>query len=306
MRAFAVRTLSYPFVAGGLGALIAVATSHGVPYWPLFPAIAATGLVAVALLERRYAHEPAWGRDHGDLRTDICHALVNFGLLLLAVEILFALRGHVAHGGFWPQSWPVALQILLAGTLIDLGFYLVHRWSHRAPWLWALHAPHHSAERLYWLNGERRHPLHALLMAAPGLLVVVLAGAQPAVVAAWLTFLTVHLGFQHANLDYSLGPLNRWIGVAAVHRWHHKREHEDAQVNFGEFWMIWDRIFGTFHEAPGDLRAGDVGLRDRNYPRRYLAQLRAPFARSRADDAAEHTRRGATPPPRAGEAPSRR
>jgi sterol desaturase/sphingolipid hydroxylase (fatty acid hydroxylase superfamily) len=284
MRTTLVRTLSYPLVAGGLGMLIATATARGLPYWPWFPAIAATGLAIVAALERRYPYEPAWRHDHDDTYTDAAHAIVNIGLLLLAVELLFALRGHIWHTTLWPQSWPAVLQILLAGTIIDLGFYLVHRWSHRTAWLWALHAPHHSPERLYWLNGERRHPLHALLMATPGLLIVVLAGAQPAVVAAWLTFLTIHLGFQHANLDYTLGPLNRWIGVAAVHRWHHKREYHDAQVNFGEFWMIWDHLFGTLHDMPAELRSGDVGLRDRSYPRTYVAQLRAPFARPASNE----------------------
>lgn len=283
MPAAVVRYLSYPLIAGGLGALLVVATARGIAYWPLFPAVAASGLAAIAWLERRYPYEPAWDHDHGDLRTDVLHALVNFGLLLLAVELLFALRGHITTAALWPQSWPVALQILLAGTIIDLGFYLVHRLSHRLAWLWPLHAPHHSAERLYWLNGERRHPLHALLMGAPGLLAVVLAGAQPAIVATWLTFLTIHLGFQHANLDYSLGPLNRWIGVASVHRWHHKRDYHDAQVNFGEFWMVWDRLFGTFHDAPPELRAGDVGLRDRRYPQDYLGQLRAPFAQAKRE-----------------------
>lgn len=276
-----VRTLSYPVIAGGLGVVIVIATDQGLPYWPLFPLVAALGLAGVALLERRFPYQPAWNHDHGDLRTDICHALVNFSLLLLAVEVLFALRGRFTPAALWPQSWPVALQIVLAGSIIDLGFYLVHRLSHRVAWLWPLHAPHHSPERLYWLNGERRHPLHALLMAAPGLLIVVLSGAQPAVVAAWLTFLTIHLAFQHANLDYTLGPLNRWIGIASVHRWHHKREYHDAQVNFGEFWMIWDRLFGTFHAAPPALRSGDVGLRERDYPQNYLDQLRAPFARSK-------------------------
>lgn len=280
MLAAFVRTFSYPIIAGGLGAIIVIATAYGLPYWPLFPLVAATGLASVALLERRFPYEPAWNHDHGDLRADVFHALVNFGLLLLAVELLFALRGRFTSAALWPQSWPAALQILLAGTIIDLGFYGVHRLSHRLSWLWPLHAPHHSAERLYWLNGERRHPLHALLMAAPGLLVVVLSGAPPAVVAAWLTFLTIHLGFQHANLDYTLGPLNRWIGVAAVHRWHHKREYHDAQVNFGEFWMIWDRLFGTFHAAPPELRPGDVGLRESGYPQNYLGQLRAPFVRA--------------------------
>lgn len=287
MSAVIVRRFSYPLVAGGLGAVLVVATACGIACWPLFPLVAAIGLSAVALLEQRYPYEPAWRHDHGDLRTDVLHALVNFGLMLAAVELLFALRGQLPQAGLWPQSWPVVLQILLAGTVIDLGFYLVHRLSHRLSWLWPLHAPHHSSERLYWLNGERRHPLHALLMGAPGLLLVALAGAQPQIVAAWLTFLSIHLAFQHANLDYTLGPLNRWIGVAAVHRWHHKREHENSQVNFGEFWMIWDRLCGTFLAQPPELRSGDVGLRGRRYPQDYLGQLRAPFAAAPPGDTTE-------------------
>lgn len=47
----------------------------------------------------------------------------------------------------------------------------------------------------------------------------------------------MHLAFQHSNLGYRVGPLGLLIGVAEAHRWHHKREHEDAQVNYGDFWM---------------------------------------------------------------------
>ncbi|WP_407938458.1 sterol desaturase family protein [Oceanococcus atlanticus] len=36
------------------------------------------------------------------------------------------------------------------------------------------------------------------------------------------------------------------LGVAELHRWHHKRDYEDAEVNFGEVWMIWDHLFGSF------------------------------------------------------------
>ncbi len=65
------------------------------------------------------------------------------------------------------------------------------------------------------------------------------------VIAAWRTFLGVHLGFQHANLDYRLGPLRRWLGFAEIHRGHHKREFEDAQVN-----LLSSGWFGTVCLAP--------------------------------------------------------
>ena len=91
---------------------------------------------------------------------------------------------------------PLWLQLLFVATGSDLSLYGMHRASHRIGWLWRLHAPHHSAERLYWLNGERRHPLHAALMAGPGLISLLLLGAPSAVVATWLGILTVHLAFQ--------------------------------------------------------------------------------------------------------------
>jgi sterol desaturase/sphingolipid hydroxylase (fatty acid hydroxylase superfamily) len=179
----------------------------------------------------------------------------------------------------WPDAWLAWAQVLLAGAVMDLGLYLMHRASHRFGWLWRLHAPHHSSERLYWLNGERRHPLSAMLLAGPGLLTVIALGAPPVMVSAWLTLLAVHLAFQHANLDYRMGPLRYMLGVAEIHRWHHKREYEDAQVNFGEFWMLWDHLGRTFHDQPNGVVAGEVGLRDRTFPIAYLAQLRWPFRR---------------------------
>ncbi len=62
-----------------------------------------------------------------------------------------------------------------------------------------------------------------------------------------------HTGFQHANLDYTVGALRRWLGTAEVHRFHHKRDYSEAEVNFGEVFMIWDRLFGTYRERPAPL-----------------------------------------------------
>ena len=72
---------------------------------------------------------------------------------------------------------------------------------------------------------------------------------------AWLGFLVVHLAFQHSNLGYRVGPLGLLIGVAEAHRWHHKREHEDAQVNYGDFWMPGGHLFSAFRSQKHTLGA---------------------------------------------------
>jgi len=278
-RSTLLRYAAYPTVFGGLAAFVLVWSTLGNSPWPAYGLVAVAGIAVVALLERIQPFEPAWNHDHNDTITDIGHVLVNLGLLSGTAYALHSLAGWLPSMSIWPNHWPIALQILAAGAVMDLGLYLMHRLSHRVPWLWHLHAIHHSSERLYWMNGERRHPLSALLLAGPGLVVVVALGASPLVISSWLTLLSVHLAFQHANLDYSLGPLRRWIGGAELHRWHHKREFEDAQVNYSEYWLVWDHMFGTLFDPPQTLGATDVGLREARFPTSYFGQLTWPFFR---------------------------
>lgn len=276
-----IRYGSYPAVMVPTTLLVGAVASGALAAWPTLAAVAACGIALVALLERIQPYQQAWLRDHGDLGADVWHGMANLALLAGTAYALHALRGRIPVATFWPAAWPAWAQLLLAGAIVDAGLYAMHRFSHRFAWAWRLHAIHHSAERLYWLNGERRHPLSALLMAGPGLGLAVALGAPPHILSAWLALLSVQLAFQHANLDYRVGPLRRWLGVAEVHRWHHKREYEDAQVNFGEFFMLWDRLFGTFLDQPDAIAANAVGLREETVPNSYLAQLAWPFSSAR-------------------------
>lgn len=52
------------------------------------------------------------------------------------------------------------------------------------------------------------------MMAGPGLLVPGLLGTPALVVDGWFAILAVHLAFQHANLNYRLGPFRHVLGVA--------------------------------------------------------------------------------------------
>jgi len=54
-------------------------------------------------------------------------------------------------------------------------------------------------------------------------------------------------------------------------------------VNFGEFWMVQDRLFGTFFAQASEVRDGDVELQDRTFPRSYWGQLRWLFAKRDRD-----------------------
>lgn len=273
-----IRYGAYPLVFGGCSLLLLWIVSAGIPYWPWATLIAAAGISVVALLERLQPYEPAWLADHDDTLVDVLHGSVSLLLIFCSLEMATIGRALLPIVGWWPEAWPVWTQVLLAGAVIDFGLWAMHRASHGSSILWRLHALHHASERLYWLNGERRHPLSALALAMPGISAVILLGAPPAAIGTWMAIVAVHLAFQHANLDFTLGPLRFLICVAEIHRWHHKRDYEDAQVNFGEFWAIWDHLAGTFHDRRNGVGEGDVGLRDERLPSGYFAQLAWPFA----------------------------
>jgi sterol desaturase/sphingolipid hydroxylase (fatty acid hydroxylase superfamily) len=275
---FVLRWLSYPLVFGGSAAFMLWALYADVPYWPSTPLVAAVGLLTVAGLERLQPFRQDWLEDHQDSLTDLVHMLVNLAVIQFTAEILARLGDAVpASVRVFPVESPLWLQLLLVAAVLDLSLYAMHRISHHIPWLWRFHMIHHSAERLYWMNGERRHPLHAALMAGPGLVLLFALGAPSPVVATWLGILTVHLGFQHTNLDYRIGWLRHIFGVAEIHRWHHKRNFADAQVNFGEFLMVWDHLFGTYYDSAGKLGEAEVGVHEQDIPKDYLGQLAVPF-----------------------------
>ena len=273
MRAW-IRYLAYPVTMGTcLLALLNLLASTSIP-WFAMGLGSVVGIAVVVALERLAPFRVDWAEDQGDLRADTAHALVNWTLLSGAAWGLHAIgRSPTA---VWPVDWAIWVQLLLAGAIFDLGLYLMHRASHRIGWLWRLHAIHHSSERLYWLNGERRHPLSALALAGPGLIVLSLLGVPPLVTSAWLALLAIHLAFQHANLDYRLGPLRYVIAAAETHRQHHRREYSGLQVNFGEFFILWDIVLGTFDKAEFDP-SENVGLDDEAVPLHYAAQMRWPF-----------------------------
>jgi sterol desaturase/sphingolipid hydroxylase (fatty acid hydroxylase superfamily) len=272
----------YPVVAGVAVSLMVLLVAGGVPYWRVAPPVLVGAALAVTLLERWRPHAVVWQRDHGDLRTDLAHLAGN-----VAVSQGATLAYAIVHdagwlGDLWPTSVPFWLQLLAGLVIVDLGLYAVHRASHGVGWLWRLHAIHHSALRVYWINGQRRHLLHEVLEGLPGLVVLGLLGAPPAVVGCAFATVTIHLLFQHGNIDYRAGWLRHVFAVAELHRWHHQRHWQDVQGNYGAVFSIWDRVFGTALPQTGDAPL-DVGMDDEpDLPADWRGQLIWPFRRRRA------------------------
>ena len=66
--------------------------------------------------------------------------------------------------------------------------------------------------------------------------------------------------------------------MAELHRWHHSRDINEANHNYGSNCIVWDLVFGTFYWPRERPPPADVGLSDLpDFPQRLVPQLLSPF-----------------------------
>ena len=279
------RWLAFPVVMGGtLAAAIAAMPVLGAAR--AVALVQTAGLVVIALVERLLPFRPRWNHSHGDLRTDVVHAVVSglgttqlvLPFVKLAGGVLAAHLTGLVGASLWPVGWPLAAQLAVALVVAEFFQYWLHRWQHEHELLWRFHAVHHSAPRLYWLNAARFHPLDLGVLYLVGYLPLVALGCPEEVILLFALFDAVFGMLQHCNIDVRLGPLNRIFSMAEPHRWHHSRTLVEANSNYGSNLIVWDHVFRTFVLPAGRVAPPDIGIGDLpRFPAGYLAQLVSPF-----------------------------
>jgi len=286
----------FPVVMGASVAwcIYRMATGVSPPEAILVPQFCA--IAVVAIFEHIYPYHLGWNRSRDDIRVDATHS-INIGILVALVAPLVA-AGGVAIGGWlsseigiglWPSQAPLLAQLALALVIGELPGYAVHRIEHEWEPLWRVHATHHSATRLYWLNAGRFHPIDIMLIFIPSYGLLVLLGCSTEVLALFTLVTAVHGIFQHANVQLRLGVLNHFFSMAELHRWHHSKTMDESNHNYGQTIIIWDTLFGTRflpddREPPAEI--GIPGLSA--FPMTWWAQIKSPFrwAQIRRDSAA--------------------
>lgn len=252
--------------------------------------VVAIGPVALglAVLERVIPYRVDWNQARDDVPTDVAHVFFNWLAVgyagrILAAGLYYSLAGSLAArlgGAPWPSSWPLLLQLVLALVISELGHYVLHRAAHEVPFLWRFHAVHHSAPRLYWFNASRFHLLEILTLTIlqTGPLVILGCGKEVFLLFGGLT--TIFGWIQHTNADFRPGWLNTVFATNELHQWHHSKNLEEGNRNYGAVLILWDIVFGSFF-WPRDRRfSTEAGIHgDADFPRGFLAQQLSPFWR---------------------------
>lgn len=162
--------------------------------------------------------------------------------------------------------------------ILDFADYWRHRMQHRFRIWWALHALHHSQQKMTFWSDDREHLLDQLIAAAWRAVIGLAIGVPP------VQFLVVTLisgaieSLSHANVRLSFGAIGERLVVSPrFHRVHHAVEvgHEGKRYgcNFAQVFSLWDVIFGTANFDASFHRTGIADqLQGRDYGRGFWAQ----------------------------------
>lgn len=176
--------------------------------------------------------------------TLIC-AIVTFGAVYVSGE---AVRRAIVHytgvelsiAGLW-----LPLQALLLFGVYTFCDYWSHRLDH-SKLFWPLHRFHHAAESFAVVTASRVHP--AAFTTLVGVLPLALLGPSPwALLDVGVAVAVIRL-LIHSRIESNFGWIGRWLVLSPLHhRLHHSLNR--MPVNLGLI-PAWDRLFGTFREAP--------------------------------------------------------
>lgn len=183
-------------------------------------------------------------------------SIANFGTALgnQTVNILVMLGVYVVYQWIWDNfriidgiqlNWWTFILLLLG---VDFVFYWVHRWGHQMNIMWAAHSPHHSAEEMNFIVAVRASVTQRL---ASFLFFWVLAvvGFRPVDIYMVVAIHLFIAFFHHTEIVYKLWrPIEFLFTTPSHHRVHHGVNPQYLDRNFGEFLIIWDRMFGSFEE----------------------------------------------------------
>ena len=213
-----------------------------------------SAIALMEILERIVPAKPRWHQSAGEkLRlVGLYFLLLMVSALVVAVYdgvLLPALQGLIGGQTFWPQGWPMLIQVLMLYFMADFIYYWIHRAIHRSSLLWRIsgHGMHHAFHNLHALNSGATHPLEVLFLALPMIILAAIFGAPVEAIAGAQVLLVTNAVMAHANVSMDTPIFNWFFTNSNQHRRHHSNVFEQSNSNYACNAILWDRLFGTYN-----------------------------------------------------------
>lgn len=162
---------------------------------------------------------------------------------------------------------PAWAEVALSVVLLDYTLFIWHVLTHKVPFLWRFHKPHHVDLDLDASTALRFH-FGELLLSVPWRAAQVrLIGVSPLALALWQTLTLMEIMFHHSNLrlPYRVERrLCRFIVTPRMHGIHHSVVREETDSNWSTIFSWPDYLHGTIrlNVLQDCVNIGVAGLQD--------------------------------------------
>lgn len=140
------------------------------------------------------------------------------------------------------------IRTAMALVLMDYTLFVWHYLTHRLPFLWKFHLPHHVDLDMDASTALRFHFGELALSTVWRAGQVRLIGVTPRDLKLWQTLTTISILFHHSNLRLPQrldSLLSVFIVTPRVHDVHHSRVDGETNSNWSSGLRVWDWLHGT-------------------------------------------------------------
>jgi len=142
----------------------------------------------------------------------------------------------------------ISPSILLWTALLlatDFVWYWYHRLAHEINIFWAAHIVHHQSEDFNYTVSARITVFQAVIRTGFWAVLPIL-GFPAEMITGVLLVHGLYPFFIHTQLVGKLGILEYIFVTPSHHRVHHASNPEYLDKNYGDVFILWDKLFGTF------------------------------------------------------------
>jgi sterol desaturase/sphingolipid hydroxylase (fatty acid hydroxylase superfamily) len=225
----------------------------------LFALVLAAVAAWETLAPRRRLSSPRLQRWRTNLGVALLNTLVLRVVLPSTAIGMAALASERGWGLLNNIDVPAWAAIAAGVVALDFAIYLQHVLMHHVPLLARIHAAHHADPDFDTTTGIRFHPLEIVLSMLVKYAVIAALGAPALAVLLFELLLNLTSLFNHANArlpEAADRGLRGFLVTPDMHRIHHSVVTAERNSNYGFCLSVWDRIFGTYTQAPAGGQEG--------------------------------------------------
>jgi alkylglycerol monooxygenase len=201
-----------------------------------------------------------WRKGHDTVRTNDMLSSLSSGMTNVTKDVLGLSVIIISYGWLMdkvaithvPSGW---MTYAVAFMALDFAGYWVHRIAHEYNLFWNNHIIHHSSEEFNLACALRQTISSIVKIFAIFLLPAALLGVPQEVISIVAPLHLFAQFWYHTQHIDRMGFLEKIIVTPSHHRVHHAINPEYLDKNYGQIFIFWDKLFGTYQEEMPEVPA---------------------------------------------------